>query len=151
MLYEWEPMWERVCVFVVLQNERSLRPSRLKPEGCGTSCLPHFVVFLSSIPSTLWSLCPPALCCSLQGAVVSERFLNVLNPSISLCPGKKYIRMKLKRPTGAKMCEKKTSIFPTICGNRKKKRERELLFFNKKIKTNWLLFKEQHKALNKWL
>lgn len=36
-------------------------------------------------------------CAALRGAVVSERFLLVLNPSISLCPGKKYIRMKLKR------------------------------------------------------
>lgn len=44
----------------------------------------------------------PLDCADLQGAVVPERFLYVLNPSISLCPGKKYIRMKLKRPTGAK-------------------------------------------------
>lgn len=36
-----------------------------------------------------------------RGPVVSERFLHVLNPFISLCPGKKYIRMKLKSPTGA--------------------------------------------------
>lgn len=53
------------------------------------------------------TLCSLSLldCADLQGAVVPERFLYVLNPSISLCPGKKYIRMKLKRPTGAKMWE----------------------------------------------
>ena len=63
---------------------------------------------------------------ALWGAVVSERFLNVLNPSISLCPGKKYIRMKLKRPTGAKSCEKKKSFQAHIFGE---KREEKCSFF----------------------
>lgn len=67
---------------------------------------------------------PPAsvVHAALWGAVVSERFFSVLNLSISLCPGKKYIRMKLEKPTGAKLCEKMMSFFPAFCKNKKKKK-----------------------------
>lgn len=58
-----------------------------------------FLFFFSSLHSS--QLSSLVLGLISRGAVVSERFLHVLNPFISLCPGKKYIRMKLKRPTGA--------------------------------------------------
>ncbi len=116
---------EAEWAFVGLQNESGLM--HLKPEGYGTNCLPHFLrlffFFFLSFPPPLSGLSASLVRAALQGAVVSERFLSVLNPSISLCPGKKYIRMKLKRPTGAKSCEKKSNFFPSICRNRRKKRE----------------------------
>lgn len=86
----------------------------------------------------VYSLPASVVHAALWGAVVSERFFSVLNLSISLCPGKKYIRMKLEKPTGAKLCEKMMSFFPAFCKNKKKK-VRE-----KKIKLIWL----QHKAFN---
>lgn len=151
-----ESVWGRgwMCVFVVLQKENRPMSSQLKAEGYGTNCLAHFLgCFFFPFPPPLSGLSASLVCAALQGAVVSERFLNVLNPSISLCPGKKYIRMKLKRPTGAKMCEKKMSLFPAICVNREKRGRAAFLlfFFNKwRLKLIWTLFKEQHKALNKW-
>lgn len=96
------------------------------------------IVFFTAFFFFVYS--PPAsvVHAALWGAVVSERFFSVLNLSISLCPGKKYIRMKLEKPTGAKLCEKMMSFFPAFCKNKKKK-VRE-----KKIKLIWL----QHKAFN---
>lgn len=104
-----------VCVCCATQwkqaNALSLKTRRLWNQL--SSSLP-FCFFLSLFHSGLSACLVRA---ALQGAVVPERFLSVLNPSISLCPGKKYIRMKLKRPTGAKACEKKMSFSPAFCGN----------------------------------
>lgn len=106
-------MWDNGSV-VVLQNK-----SWLKPENQEVmSAIVFFTAFFFFVYS------PPAsvVHAALWGAVVSERFFSVLNLSISLCPGKKYIRMKLEKPTGAKLCEKMMSFFPAFCKNKKKKK-----------------------------
>lgn len=99
----------------------------------------HFffgLFFHTFSPSTLCSL-SLLVGADLLGAVVSERFLNVRNPSISLCPGKKYIRMKLKRPSGAKMGEQDKVLSNNL---REKKKSEILLEKKRKLKLIWFLF-----------
>lgn len=94
-----------------------------------------FFFFHTFSPSTLCSL-SLLVGADLLGAVVSERFLNVLNPSIALCPGKKYIRMKLKRPTGAEMGEQDKA--PS--NNLWQKKSEILLEKKKEVKINLVSF-----------
>lgn len=120
----------------MLQNKSRFMSSHLNPEGYRTNCLP--LLFFLPFPPPLSGVSASLVCAPLQGAVVSERFLNVLNPSISLCPGKKYIRMKLKRLTGSKLCvrrkKEERTCFPEFYEN--KKRESCSLGNKMKIKTN---------------
>ncbi len=118
-----EPMWERLCVFVVWQNESRQTSSHLKPEGYGNNRLPHFIGFCFFLRLHLHSL----LSQPLRFALLSRELWFLKGFSMSLIPPSLCVQAKNISARNSRgwqgLCEKKMSFFLTVCEKRKKKTE----------------------------
>lgn len=115
-----------------------LMPSHFKLEGCGTTCLTQWGFCLLFPPPLTLSSPPLSAVSAFWSALISRElwFLKGFSMSLippSLCVQAKNISAWNSRGRQGPRCEKKTSFFPTICGNRKKKGEL-LLKKKKKIR-----------------